>query len=354
MSLRGAVSIARRLQDPLAELVKIDPKSIGVGQYQHDLPEHQPVPIAGRGGRGLRERGRRRPEHRVGAVAGPGVRASATALAASIVGHRDASGEFRSRRALLEGAPARARRRSSCAPGSCGSPVATTRWTPPACTRRPTRWCAGWPGRRPTDLAGLIGNTERAGGAATAADFVDERFGLPTVTDILAELDKPGRDPRPAFTTARFAEGVETLADLRPGMVLEGTVTNVAAFGAFVDIGVHQDGLVHISAMSNSFVNDPRDVVKSGDIVRVKVLEVDVARKRIGLTLRLTDDAVATAPVGASRAADGRSGAGGPTPRPAGGRSGGRGRSTAKPAPKPAPAPTGTMAEALRRAGLGG
>jgi uncharacterized protein len=205
-------------------------------------------------------------------------------------------------------------------------------------------------------------------------DFVDETFGLPTVTDILAELDKPGRDPRPAFTTAAFSEGIEKISDLKPGMILEGTVTNVAAFGAFVDVGVHQDGLVHVSALSNRFVSDPREVVKSGQVVRVKVLEADPERKRISLTLRLDDEPSPSSGRSASagRGSGGRSGGGGGAGgRPEAGRqdrgSQDRGRqerannpqnaaggrpTVAKSAPKPAPVNT-AMAEALRKAGLG-
>jgi protein Tex len=171
------------------------------------------------------------------------------------------------------------------------------------------------------------------------AQFVDDTFGLPTVTDILKELEKPGRDPRPAFQTATFAEGVETLADLKPGMVLEGQVTNVAAFGAFVDIGVHQDGLVHVSAMSNTFVKDPREVAKPGDIVKVKVLEVDIPRKRISLTMRLEDNAS-----GPSSSSGSGSGEG-----PRRDRDRDRGKGPRRPAPPP---PQGALADALRRAGL--
>jgi uncharacterized protein len=210
------------------------------------------------------------------------------------------------------------------------------------------------------DIGSLIGNTS-ALKSLKPSEFVDEKFGLPTVTDILAELEKPGRDPRPEFRTATFSESVHVIADLRPGMVLEGTVTNVAAFGAFVDIGVHQDGLVHISAMSDKFVEDPRDVVRSGDVVRVKVQEVDEARKRISLTLRLNDDAPAGAPAkGESGDRSGRPGGGqrgqgkgGPKGggksgggRPSGNRGGqGGGRGSSAPA-------NSAMADALRRAGL--
>src|SRR6266536_262332 len=230
VSLRGAVSIARRLQDPLAELVKIDPKSIGVGQYQHDLSESK-----------LSRSLDAVVEDCVNAVGVDVNTASAplltrvsgigAGLAENIVAHRDVHGRFRSRRALKD--------------------------------------------------------VPRLGPKA----FVGGAFGLPTVTDILKELEKPGRDPRPAFKTATFTEGVESLEDIEPGMLLEGVVTNVAAFGAFVDVGVHQDGLVHVSAMSKTFVTDPRDVVKPGDVVRVRVLGVDVPRRRISLTLRLDDAA---------------------------------------------------------------
>ena len=190
-------------------------------------------------------------------------------------------------------------------------------------------------------LGALVGNT-RALHTLRPETFVDDTFGLPTVTDIISELEKPGRDPRPAFTTATFADGVEELKDLKPGMVLEGSVTNVAAFGAFVDIGVHQDGLVHVSAMSRTFVKDPRDVVKPGDVVKVKVIDVDLARKRIALSLRLDDEPAPTKP-----AAD----AG---PRPPRRDQGRAARPAAKPAARPQSAASGAMADALRRAGLGG
>jgi uncharacterized protein len=200
-----------------------------------------------------------------------------------------------------------------------------------------------------------------AAGAAPAStldprDFVDDTFGLPTVTDILAELDKPGRDPRPAFTTAAFSEGIEKISDLKPGMVLEGTVTNVAAFGAFVDVGVHQDGLVHVSALSNRFVSDPREVVKSGQVVRVKVLEADPDRKRISLTLRLDDEPGARRSEQGPRRTEAGPPRGGKPSGQGGGKggrnSGGRNAGGRGSAPEPAPANT-AMAEALRRAGLG-
>jgi uncharacterized protein len=287
VTLRGAVSIARRLQDPLAELVKIDPKAIGVGQYQHDLGETK-----------LARSLDAVVEDCVNAVGVDANTASApllarvsgigATLAQGIVQHRDANGPFKSRKALK----------------------AVPRLGPKAFEQ-----CAGFlrinNGEDPLDASGvhpeaypvvkrilsatqsdikvLIGNSEIVRQLKPQA-FVDETFGLPTVTDILRELEKPGRDPRPAFKTAVFREGVETLKDLEPGMILEGTVTNVAAFGAFVDIGVHQDGLVHISAMSKTFIKDPRQVVKPGDIVKVKVLEVEIERKRIALSLRLDDE----------------------------------------------------------------
>jgi uncharacterized protein len=332
VSLRGAVSIARRLQDPLAELVKIDPKSIGVGQYQHDVSEVKlsrsldavvedcvngvgvdlntaSVPLLAR-------------------VSGIG-----SSLAQNIVLHRDTHGPFRSRQALLEVPRLGPKAFEQCAGflriRGGDEPLDASSVHPEA-----------YPVARRilTAVGGDLSKLRRL----KPADFVDERFGLPTVTDILRELEKPGRDPRPAFRTAAFAEGVETLADLAPGMVLEGVVTNVAAFGAFVDIGVHQDGLVHVSAMSRTFVKDPREVVKPGDVVRVKVLDVDIPRKRISLTLRLEDPG---RDASAGGGVDGASSGGAPR----------RDRGAAKrpgQARRPAPAPSGAMADALRRAGL--
>ncbi|HZB32010.1 MAG TPA: Tex family protein, partial [Streptosporangiaceae bacterium] len=287
VSLRGAVSIARRLQDPLAELVKIDPKSIGVGQYQHDVSETK----LSRSLDAVVE----------DCVNGVGVDVNTASpplltrvsgigegLAKTIVAHRDANGPFRSRRALKDVPRLGPKAFEQCAGflriRGGDDPLDSSSVHPEAypVIRRILTATGG-------DITGLIGNTSRLR-AIDPKDFVDDTFGLPTVTDILAELDKPGRDPRPAFRTATFKEGVDTLADLEPGMVLEGVVTNVAAFGAFVDVGVHQDGLVHVSAMSKNFVKDPREVAKPGDIVRVKVLDVDVPRKRISLTLRLDDE----------------------------------------------------------------
>jgi len=330
VSLRGAVSIARRLQDPLAELVKIDPKSIGVGQYQHDLSQSR-----------LSRSLDAVVEDCVNAVGVDLNTASvpllrrvsgiSETLAAAIVSHRDVHGPFRSR-ATLKDVPRLGPKAFEQSAGFLrildgDDPLDASGVHPESypVVRRILDATA-------RDLHSLVGDTTVLR-ALRAEDFVADGVGLPTVTDIVAELEKPGRDPRPAFATATFAEGVETLGDLRRGMVLEGVVTNVAAFGAFVDVGVHQDGLVHVSAMSRTFVRDPRDVVKPGDVVRVKVLDVDVARKRIGLTLRLDDDVP-----GAGRA-----------------RGGGAGRDGRRRAPTPAPpAPDGALAEAFRRAGYGG
>jgi uncharacterized protein len=287
VTLRGAVSIARRLQDPLAELVKIDPKAIGVGQYQHDLGESK-----------LARSLDAVVEDCVNAVGVDANTASApllarvsgigAGLAQSIVQHRDANGPFKSRKALKE-----VPRLGPKAFEQCAGFLRINGGTDPldASGVHPESYPVV---RRileatKSDIKALIGNAEIVRQLKPQA-FVDDTFGLPTVSDILRELEKPGRDPRPAFKTAVLKEGVETIKDLRRGMILEGTVTNVAAFGAFVDIGVHQDGLVHVSAMSKTFIKDPREVVKSGDIVKVKVLEIEVARKRIALTLRLDDE----------------------------------------------------------------
>ena len=292
VSLRGAVSIARRLQDPLAELVKIEPKAIGVGQYQHDVSQSQ-----------LGLSLTRVIEDCVNAVgvdlntASPALLANVSGLnktlANNIVAHRDEHGAFDSRKGLLK----------------------VTRLGPKAYEQ-----AAGFlrivGGNNPLDASSvhpeaypvvdkilhhtqvavndLIGNTELLRQLAPN-EFIDDKFGEPTVKDILSELDKPGRDPRPEFKTATYKEGVESIKDLVPGMILEGVVSNVANFGAFVDVGVHQDGLVHISAMTDGFISDPRDVVKTGDVVKVKVVEVDVDRKRIAFTMRMGDDVAAKA-----------------------------------------------------------
>jgi len=292
VSLRGAVSIARRLQDPLAELVKIEPKAIGVGQYQHDVDQYR-----------LARTLDARVEDCVNAV-GVHVNTASSALLArvsglsstvaeNIVAHRDANGPFASRKALLKVPRLGEKTFEQCAGflriADGDEPLDASSVHPEAypvverivaATGKPIRALLG--------DGGFVRSLK-------AAQFTDERFGEPTVRDILKELEKPGRDPRPEFKAAQFADGVEDIKDLREGMILEGVVSNVAAFGAFVDIGVHQDGLVHISALSDRFVKDPREVVKAGDIVKVKVLEVDVARKRIALTRRLDD------PVGAAR-----------------------------------------------------
>ena len=287
VTMRGAVSIARRLQDPLAELVKIDPKAIGVGQYQHDLGEAK-----------LARSLDAVVEDCVNAVGVDANTASApllarvsgigAGLAQSIVQHRDANGPFKSRKALKQVPRLGPKAFEQCAGFlriNGGADPLDASGVHPEAYPVVRRILAA----TKSDIKALIGNAEIVRQLKPQA-FVDDTFGLPTVTDILRELEKPGRDPRPAFKAAVFREGVETLKDLKPGMILEGTVTNVAAFGAFVDIGVHQDGLVHISAMSKTFIKDPREVVKSGDIVKVKVLEVEVARKRIALTLRLDDE----------------------------------------------------------------
>lgn len=342
VSLRGAVSIARRLQDPLAELVKIDPKSIGVGQYQHDLSE---VKLSRSLDAVVED-----------CVNGVGVdvnTASApllarvsgitSGLAENIVTHRDTNGPFTSRAQLKKVARLGPKAYEQCAGflriRGGEDPLDSSSVHPEAypVVRRMVK-TAG------SEVAALIGNTGVLR-SLRPQDFVDDTFGLPTVSDILRELEKPGRDPRPAFKTAVFRDGVEKISDLTPGMVLEGVVTNVAAFGAFVDVGVHQDGLVHVSAMSKTFVKDPRDVVKPGDIVKVKVLDVDIPRKRISLTLRLDDEAAAGAP----SAGGGRPQRAGRAPQP---RQGGGGGKRGGAAPRQAAPANSAMADALRRAGL--
>ena len=288
VSLRGAVSIARRLQDPLAELVKIDPKSIGVGQYQHDVNQSK-----------LAKSLDAVVEDCVNAVGVDVNTASApllarisglnSTLAHNIVAYRDENGAFANRKQLLK-VPRLGEKTFEQAAGflriNGGSEPLDASAVHPEAYPVVAKMLA----KQGITAAELIGNRSQIA-QIQAADFIDERFGLPTVRDILAELEKPGRDPRGEFQTATFAEGVHDMNDLQVGMVLEGVVSNVANFGAFVDIGVHQDGLVHISALADKFVQDPRDVVKAGDVVKVKVLEVDVPRKRIALTMRLNDDA---------------------------------------------------------------
>ncbi|MEU8044029.1 Tex family protein [Micromonospora echinofusca] len=353
VSLRGAVSIARRLQDPLAELVKIDPRSIGVGQYQHDLSELK-----------LSRSLDAVVEDCVNAVGVDVNTASAplltrvsgigAGLAENIVLHRDANGPFRTRAELKKVARLGPKAFEQCAgflriPGG-DDPLDSSSVHPEAYPV--VRRILSTTGQ---DLRSLIGRSTILRGLR-ATDFVDDTFGLPTVTDILAELEKPGRDPRPEFRTATFVEGVEKISDLVPGMVLEGVVTNVAAFGAFVDVGVHQDGLVHVSAMSRTFVKDPREVVKSGDVVRVKVLDVDVPRKRISLTLRLEDDAEAGAGQGGTRGDRGGHGdgaRGGQRGQRGQSGQGGRGGAQRQGRGGAGPAPANdAMADALRRAGL--
>jgi uncharacterized protein len=303
VSLRGAVSIARRLQDPLAELVKIDPKAIGVGQYQHDVDP-----------RGLARTLDATVEDCVNAV-GVDVNTASVplltrvsglnaTLARNIVDHRDANGPFANRAALrrvprlgdktFEQAAGFLRVQAE---GDDANPLDRSSVHPeayPVVERILAKIGKG--------IRDVMGDASLLKGLA-ASDFADDRFGVPTVRDILAELEKPGRDPRPEFKAPAFQEGVERLADLKPGMVLEGVVTNVAAFGAFVDVGVHQDGLVHVSALSSRFVKDPHDVVKAGQIVKVRVLDVDVKRQRIALSMRLDDKPVAPGTNGNANAA---------------------------------------------------
>ncbi|MGH1591701.1 Tex family protein [Methylobacterium phyllosphaerae] len=328
VSHRGAASIARRLQDPLAELVKIDPKSIGVGQYQHDVSEAK-----------LSRSLAAVVEDAVNAVgvdvntASPALLAQVSglsaALAGRIVAHRDAKGPFRTRTAL-KAVPGLGPKTFELAAGFLriqggddpldGSGVHPEAYPVVQRILRATK----------SDIHVLLGNAAALGRLAPES-FVDARFGLPTVRDIIAELEKPGRDPRPAFETARFQDGVETIGDLEPGMQLEGVVTNVAAFGAFVDIGVHQDGLVHISAMARRRIASPAEIVRIGEVVRVLVLSVDLPRKRIALSMRLDDPVEPARP--AQRTAE-------PKPAPQRPRAG-------TPAED---APTGPLADALRRA----
>ena len=369
VSIRGAVSIARRLQDPLAELVKIDPKSIGVGQYQHDVSES----VLARSVDAVVEDCVNAVGVDVNTASVPllaRVSGISGVLAENIVQHRDSNGPFRSRRDLKSVARLGPKAYEQCAGflriAHGDDPLDSSGVHPEAYAV--VRKILTTTGGRVGDL---IGNTAVLRGLSPAA-FTDATFGLPTVTDILAELEKPGRDPRPAFRAAVFADGVEKVADLRVGMVLEGVVTNVAAFGAFVDVGVHQDGLVHVSAMARTFVSDPREVVTSGQVVRVKVMEVDETRKRISLTLRLDDEPGARSGAAAPAPARGSGRASSPRPdrdrsdrdRPDRDRSdrdrsdrdrpergSGRGNSSGRPAAPEVPA-AGSMADALKRAGF--
>ena len=372
VSLRGAVSIARRLQDPLAELVKIDPKSIGVGQYQHDVNQA----MLASGLDSVVEDAVNSVGVDVNTASVPLLRrvagVSAT-LAENIVRHREDNGAFATRRQLKDVPRLGPKAFEQCAGflriQGGEDPLDASAVHPEAypLVRRITA-AAGVP------VADLVGNRRVLQGL-NPRDFADDTFGVPTVTDVLAELDKPGRDPRPEFKTAALAEGINKVSDLTPGMVLEGTVTNVAAFGAFVDVGVHQDGLVHVSAMSDKFVSDPHDVVSSGQVVKVKVMEVDVERQRIGLSLRLNDEpgqgrSGSTGERGnGGREGSGRRG-GNRNGKPGGNRNDGRGGNNGnrggnrngKPGGRNSgrdggnnsgAAASGSMADALKRAGFG-
>ena len=344
VSLRGAVSIARRLQDPLAELVKIDPKSIGVGQYQHDV-------TASKLDRALDAV----VEDCVNAV-GVDVNTASPALLARVAGvgpllsrnivdHRNANGPFATRKDLLKVPRLGAKAFEQCAgflriTGGKEKLDASSVHPEAYALAKTLQQTAEEQGRRLEELK--------------PQDFVTEQFGEPTIRDVISELRRPARDPRGEFVTASLKEGVETISDVKPGMILEGTVSNVAAFGAFVDLGVHQDGLIHVSAMSTKFISDPREVVSSGQIVKVKVLEVDTARKRISLTLRLDDELPVAgeqpAKGGASR--ERRNSHGGGAGALAGQNRNGQNRKQGGAERKPAAPGNTAMAEALRRAGL--
>ena len=358
VSLRGAVSIARRLQDPLAELVKIDPKSIGVGQYQHDVNQANLA-------RALDDV----VEDAVNSV-GVDVNTASVPLlervaglnatvAENLVTYRHQNGRFATRKELVKvprlGPKAFEQAAGFLRINGGDNPLDSSAVHPeayPVVQRIAAAVGAG--------VEELIGDSARLA-KLQPAEFADEEFGELTIADIIAELEKPGRDPRPEFRTASFKEGVTKVADLQPGMILEGTVTNVAAFGAFIDVGVHQDGLVHISAMSNKFVSDPHTVVRSGEIVKVKVIDVDVDRQRIGLSLRLDDE-----PGAGSNKSGGNKPGGGSSRKSSnqGGRSGrsggdrtetraGKGRGTKNSAAAAKNKPAGSMADALRNAGFG-
>ena len=297
VTVRGAISIARRLQDPLAELVKIEPKSIGVGQYQHDVSQMK----LGHSLDAVVEDCVNAVGVDVNMASAPLLRRVAglsTSIANNIVAHRNNHGAFKTRQEL-KAVPRFGEKSFEQAAGFLrivggDNPLDASAVHPESYSVVER---IGEAGKK--ELVELLGNTTFLK-SVDAKAFVDDRFGLPTVTDILAELDKPGRDPRPEFKTADFKEGVEKIADLVEGMTLEGVITNVTNFGAFVDVGVHQDGLVHISALANTFVKDPHTVVKTGDVVKVKVMEVDVKRQRIGLSMRLDDDPAARKAQGAS------------------------------------------------------
>ncbi len=342
VSLRGAVSIARRLQDPLAELVKIEPKAIGVGQYQHDVDQFR-----------LARALDAKVEDCVNAV-GVDVNTASAALltrvsglsssvADNIVVYRDANGAFTSRKELLKVPRLGEKTFEQCAGflriADGDQPLDASSVHPEAypVVERILARC----GREVKQIIGDAGFLR----GVRAEEYTDEKFGVPTVRDILKELEKPGRDPRPEFKAARFADGVEDIKDLKPGMILEGVISNVAAFGAFVDIGVHQDGLIHISALADRYVKDPREVVKAGDIVKVRVLEVDIPRKRIALTRRLDDT---PPPVREERGAAGARGNGNGNGPRNGRDGGGRGQGGA---PRPsAPPADNALAAAFARA----
>lgn len=341
VALRGAVSIARRLQDPLAELVKIDPKSIGVGQYQHDVNQA----LLASGLDSVVEDAVNSVGVDVNTASVPLLRRVAgvnATLADNIVSHRENNGAFSTRRQLKDVARLGPKAFEQCAGflriHGAADPLDASAVHPEAypLVRRITE-ATGVP------VPELVGNTAVLT-RLNPRDFADDTFGVPTVTDVLAELDKPGRDPRPEFRTASLADGVEKISDLTPGMVLEGTVTNVAAFGAFVDVGVHQDGLVHVSAMSDKFVSDPHDVVSSGQVVKVKVMEVDVDRQRIGLSLRLQDE-----PGEPAR----RNSSGGNRRQAKKAQTGGRDSQAKKGGRQKQGGAAGSMADALKRAGFG-
>ena len=340
VSLRGAVSIARRLQDPLAELVKIEPKAIGVGQYQHDVNQ-----------RALARNLDATVEDCVNAVGVDVNTASAplltrvsglnSLLAKNIVEFRDSNGPFRNRKSLTK-VPRLGDKTFEQAAGflrinNGDNPLDRSAVHPeayPVVERILARLGNG--------IGEVMGQPALLKGLAPE-QFTDAKFGVPTVKDILAELEKPGRDPRPEFKTATFQEGVEAIADLQPGMILEGVVTNVAAFGAFVDVGVHQDGLVHVSALANKFVKDPHEIVKPGQIVKVRVMDVDVKRQRISLTMRL-NDASASSPRSSETRSDSNPNAGrSPRDKPV---------PETQRAPSRAAQPTGLFAIALEKAKL--
>jgi uncharacterized protein len=330
------VSIARRLQDPLAELVKISPEAIGVGQYQHDVDQRK-----------LAQSLEAVVEDAVNGV-GVDLNMASSALLAHVAGlsasmaqniveHRDEHGAFASRKAVLKVAglgPKAFEQAAGFLRVTGGTePLDASSVHPEAygVARKIVSAC----GR---DIRAIMGHPEALTGLR-AEDFVDDKFGLPTVRDILVELEKPGRDPRPSFVTATFAEGVNDIKDLKPGMLLEGTVTNVAAFGAFVDVGVHQDGLVHVSQLADRFVKDPHEVVKAGDVVKVRITEVDVPRKRIAMTMRKEGGGRDEAKGGTKPA---------PRDKPAkGGARGYQGKTSAAPKPKSNAQSTGAFGAAL-------